>query len=108
MDRKKRPEQPCWITSGLFDGMFEVQEAVGQIDYVKKSVRTHAEADPELVSRLEALEGRVEQLARELAAWAKNWQTFQEAGTRDREHLYQVVLSLKKEWEAGRDEHRDH
>ncbi|MGM0711658.1 hypothetical protein [Brevibacillus parabrevis] len=64
------------------------------------------ETDVATSEQLEKLEQEVAALKESLAAWEKRWKKAEEEQSKERQHLYQVVLSLKKEWESERNEHR--
>lgn len=64
------------------------------------------ETDVVTTEQLEKLEQEVAALKESLAAWEKRWKKAEEEQAKERQYLYQVVLSLKKEWESERNEHR--
>lgn len=98
------------------------QEAVGEKATAKTACEQPAEAkepvpepkfeiimretDVVTTEQLEKLEQEVAALKESLAAWEKRWKKFEEEQAKERQYLYQVVLSLKKEWESERNEHR--
>ena len=64
------------------------------------------ETDVATSEELENLEREVASLKEELASWENRWKEFEESQKKEMQYLYQVVLSLKKEWEIERNEHR--
>ncbi|NGQ97305.1 hypothetical protein G3578_19390 [Brevibacillus sp. SYP-B805] len=104
MEKRRKSEKPHWVTPGVFSGAVQTQERLGQ-EPVSHAL-AQAEEQSELIGKITSLEQDMQTLQRQLQEWEKKWAHFVKASQRDREHLYQVVLSLKKEWEMERDENR--
>ncbi|WP_312108540.1 hypothetical protein [Brevibacillus reuszeri] len=64
------------------------------------------ETDVATSDELRSLEQEVATLKEEVTAWEKRWKEAEESQKKEMQYLYQVVLSLKKEWEIERNEHR--
>ena len=64
------------------------------------------ETDVATSEELQNLEQEVASLKETVAAWEKKWKEAEESQKKEMQYLYQVVLSLKKEWEIERNEHR--
>ncbi|MBO8162951.1 MAG: hypothetical protein H0Z34_04410 [Brevibacillus sp.] len=99
MARQKHSQTGYWITPGVFRGSFEVEHAVGQTAFVKKM----PEEETTQEERIRRMEEQLQQVCSELERYQQEWEQFQEEMEKEREHLYQVVLSLKKEWESRRE-----
>lgn len=95
MERMRKAEKSRWITPGVFSGGFELAEAVGQLEYVKK--QTHEDLTR---TQLEELSAQVNDCKRRLEVLRKDIQEQIAHLSREREYLYHVVMSLKREWEA--------
>jgi hypothetical protein len=107
VEKRKRLETNHWVTPGVFSGHYTVDEAVERITTVKQMETTaHTVDDSAWKERLELLESRVIELTQALAAWENRWKEMEVENKKERQYLYQVVLSLKKEWEKERDEYR--
>ncbi|UFJ42730.1 hypothetical protein LOK74_09650 [Brevibacillus humidisoli] len=99
MEKQKHGDTRYWITPGVFRGTFQVQHAVGQTAYVKKM----QEGEETQEEKIRSLEEQLQHVTVELERYKQEWEQFQEAIEKEREHLYKVVLSLKQEWESGRE-----
>ncbi|MFS0555596.1 hypothetical protein [Brevibacillus sp. 179-C9.3 HS] len=66
------------------------------------------EPDEAVGDQVQKLEQEVRELREALAAWEERWKKLEENHMKEIQYLYRVVLSLKKEWEIERNEHRDH
>nr|WP_217367052.1 hypothetical protein [Brevibacillus sp. AF8] len=66
------------------------------------------ETDEAVVEQVHKLEQEVMELKEALASWEERWEKLEENHTKQLQYLYQVVLSLKKEWEIERNEHRNY
>nr|WP_217444714.1 hypothetical protein [Brevibacillus sp. HB1.2] len=66
------------------------------------------ETDEVVVEQVHKLEQEVMELKEALASWEERWEKLEENHTKQLQYLYQVVLSLKKEWEIERNEHRNY
>nr|WP_202890687.1 hypothetical protein [Brevibacillus brevis] len=66
------------------------------------------ETDEAVVEQIHQLEQEVMELKEALASWEERWEKLEENHAKQLQYLYQVVLSLKKEWEIERNEHRDY
>nr|WP_216675457.1 hypothetical protein [Brevibacillus sp. HB1.3] len=66
------------------------------------------ETDEAVVEQVHQLEQEVMELKEALASWEERWEKLEENHAKQLQYLYQVVLSLKKEWEIERNEHRDY
>nr|WP_207145750.1 hypothetical protein [Brevibacillus brevis] len=66
------------------------------------------ETDEAVVEQVHQLEQEVMELKEALASWEERWEKLEENHSKQLQYLYQVVLSLKKEWEIERNEHRDY
>jgi hypothetical protein len=109
MDKRRKNEPNIWVTPGVFSGSPEIEEAVGKINAPKQTESTPGGDDTHnLRDKVEQLNQQVRQLQESLEAWEQRWQTLEEESKKERQYLYQVVLSLKKEWERERHEHRHH
>lgn len=117
MEKRKKWDLPHWVTPGVFSGNFVVDEAVERISSVKptekstekpmeKMIEIRTQNDPTLLEQVEKLELELTALKEELASWEKRMKELEEEQGKERQYLYQVVLSLKKEWESERNEHR--
>jgi flagellar motility protein MotE (MotC chaperone) len=119
VEKRKRGEPPHWVMPGVFSGHVIVEEAVERVTSVKlpellpfegqaPNEQVKQPEEPTWKERIEQLEAQVAELKQSLAAWEERFKALEAEQKRDCEYLYQVVLSLKKEWEKERDEHRDH
>jgi len=126
MEKRKKWDLPHWVTPGVFSGNYVVDEAVERITSFKpmeftlqKPSGSEKQSDENLTEAVKQVEERLTERIRELeqklievkeqaAAMEKHWKAAEEAQAKERQHLYQVVLSLKKEWENERNAHRDH
>lgn len=126
MEKRKKWDLPHWVTPGVFSGSYVVDEAVERITSFKpmeftlqKPSGSEKQSDENLKEAVKQVEERLTERIRELeqkllevkeqaAAMEKRWKAAEEAQAKERQHLYQVVLSLKKEWENERNAHRDH
>lgn len=115
MEKKKKWDLPHWVTPGVFSGQYVVDEAVERITCLKpmeitlhKPAETDQKAADEMKEQVQRLELEIKQLKEQLVTWEQRYKEAEEAQTKERQHLYQVVLSLKKEWENERHAHRDH
>jgi len=107
MEKRKRLETSHWVTPGVFSGHYTVEEAVERITTVKQTEQTAQKADDVAwKERLLLLESRLTEVTEALAEWEKRWKQMEQVNQKERQYLYQVVLSLKQEWERARDEHR--
>jgi dynactin complex subunit len=104
MEKRRRNEPVHWVTPGVFTGTIHVQETLEQECVNNLPVRAREETA--LTQKIQALEEEMQTLKNQLQELEKKWAQFVKNNQREREHLYQVVLSLKKEWEMERDEHR--
>nr|WP_285860424.1 hypothetical protein [Brevibacillus sp. MER 51] len=66
------------------------------------------ETDEAVVEQVHKFEQEVMELKEALASWEERWEKLEENHTKQLQYLYQVVLSLKKEWEIERNEHRNY
>nr|WP_206768169.1 hypothetical protein [Brevibacillus formosus] len=66
------------------------------------------ETDEAVVEQVHKLEQEVMELKEALALWEERWEKLEGNHTKQLQYLYQVVLSLKKEWELERNEHRNY
>nr|WP_217368503.1 MULTISPECIES: hypothetical protein [unclassified Brevibacillus] len=66
------------------------------------------ETDEVVVEQVHKLEQEVMELKEALASWEERWEKLEGNHTKQLQYLYQVVLSLKKEWEIERNEHRNY
>lgn len=98
MEKPKHGDTRYWILPGVFRGTFEAEHAVGQTAYVKKM----QDADPSQEDKIRILEEELRCMRTELERCRQDWEQFQAAMEKEREHLYKVVLSLKQEWESAR------
>ncbi|GAA4708710.1 hypothetical protein [Brevibacillus fulvus] len=104
---KRRKSDALWVTPGVFSGSLKIEEAVGrissvsQLDWNPKPVE-----DSQLKSQIEMLAQQIQQLQAQLAEWEQRWAMMKEEQNKERQYLYQVVLSLKQEWETERSVHR--
>ncbi|MGG1659703.1 hypothetical protein [Brevibacillus sp. NRS-1366] len=64
------------------------------------------ETDVATSEELQKLEQEVAALKETIAAWENRWKELEGNQKKEMQYLYQVVLSLKKEWEIERNEHR--
>jgi predicted RNase H-like nuclease (RuvC/YqgF family) len=109
MDKRKKNEPNIWVTPGVFSGSSDIEEAVGKINTLKQTESTPGSDDTQyLRDKMEQMNQQITQLQESLEAWELRWQALEEESKRERQYLYQVVLSLKKEWERERHEHRHH
>jgi flagellar motility protein MotE (MotC chaperone) len=119
VEKRKRGEPPHWVMPGVFSGHVIIEEAVERVTSVKlpellpfegpaSKERIEQPEEPLWKERIEQLEAQVAALRESLAAWEERFKALEAAQKRECEYLYQVVLSLKKEWEKERDEHRHH
>lgn len=116
MEKRKKWELPHWVTPGVFSGHYVAEEAVERISSAKSieiSVPVPQAGDKK--EEYEALRQQVNKLQEELqevkallAGWEKRCQELEIEQAKERQHLYQVVLTLKQEWENERNEHRHH
>jgi acetyl-CoA carboxylase alpha subunit len=107
VEKRKRMENPHWVTPGVFSGSFAVEEAVERITSIKLP-EARTEDETPWKERVEKLEAQLSQLTEALSSWEERWKAMEAEHKKEREYLYQVVLSLKKEWEKERDDHRHH
>jgi septal ring factor EnvC (AmiA/AmiB activator) len=107
VEKRKRVENPHWVTPGVFSGSFVVEEAVERITSIKQPEACTSD-DATWKERLEELEAQLAKLTKSLSSWEERWRAMEAEQKKEREYLYQVVLSLKKEWEKERDENRHH
>ncbi|WP_126427208.1 hypothetical protein [Brevibacillus marinus] len=98
MERQKHGDTRYWILPGVFRGTFEAEHAVGQTAYVKKL----QEGEECQEDKIRSLEAQMQHMRTELERCRQEWEQFQAAMEKEREHLYKVVLSLKQEWESER------
>jgi flagellar motility protein MotE (MotC chaperone) len=119
VEKRKRGEPPHWVMPGVFSGHVIIEEAVERVTSVKlpellpfegpaSKERIEQPEEPLWKERIEQLEAQVAGLRESLAAWEERFKALDAEHKRECEYLYQVVLSLKKEWEKERDEHRHH
>lgn len=109
MEKRRKTDHSLWVTPGVFSGSYEVEEAVGKINTVKQEEWTVRFDDSFLIKeKLEQLQQEVAQLQVAGSQWEKRCLMMEEENRKERQYLYQVVLSLKKEWEQERNEHCDH
>lgn len=116
MEKRKKWELPHWVTPGVFSGHYVAEEAVERVSIAKPiEITVPLPLAAEKNGELEALRQQVKKLEEEMqelkgmvASWEKRCQEMEQEQDKERQHLYQVVLALKKEWEQERDEHRDH
>lgn len=107
MEKRKRIESPHWVTPGVFSGNYTVEEAVERVTTSKQLDAPVQSIDDSLwKERMQMLESRLAELTQALTTWENRWKTMEAENKKERQYLYQVVLSLKKEWEKERDEHR--
>jgi len=107
MDKKRKTEPILWLTPGVFSGPVEAKEAIGRIREPDHPAEESPQADLRLArEQLTRLEEQVRQLQDALQSQDQRMEKLLEEQRKEREHLYQVVLSLKKEWEMERDAHR--
>ncbi|MGD8189260.1 hypothetical protein ACQCN2_04580 [Brevibacillus ginsengisoli] len=114
MEDRKHFMNSHWITPDVFSG--EIQHAVGQSNYVKRVMEfeqqevTIEESDVkwnELIETIADLKNRVVQLEESVTQQQEKMddlkkyiRELEENQTKERAHLYQVVLLLKQEWET--------
>jgi len=126
MEKRKKWDLPHWVTPGVFSGKYVVDEAVERITSFKpmeitlqkpsSSEKQEDEAckeemkqvEEKLMEQIQQLEVKLNEAKEQFAAAEKRWQAAEETQAKERQHLYQVVLSLKKEWENERNANRDH
>lgn len=129
MEKRRKWDLPHWVTPGVFSGNFVVDEAVERISIVKpmekqaeQSIDQETEAkmerrtdhlmleqtETERKEYREKLEQEIQSLKEAIASWEERFKQLEKEQTKQLQYLYQVVLSLKKEWESERNEHRDH
>lgn len=93
----KKPHQSAhWVQPGVLRGY--IRETNGQHHYIKRAVLEWPATD----EKWQKLEHEVEQLRSDIDTAQQKWNEVLEEIKREREYLYQVVLTLKKEWEMGR------
>jgi hypothetical protein len=105
VEKRKVIVNPHWVTPGVFSGSFVVEEAVERTTTIKLTEASAADETP-WKERLEKLEAQLAHLTETLSSWEEHWKAMEAEQKKEREYLYQVVLSLKKEWEKERNEHR--
>lgn len=66
------------------------------------------EPDDGVFEQVQKLEQEVLELREALASWEERWSKLEAGNAKEMQYLYQVVLSLKKEWENERNEHRNY
>ena len=116
MEKRKKWEVPHWVMPGVFSGHYVAEEAVERVSTAKPieitvPIPTAADKKAELEAltlQVQKLEEELHELKGVLASWEKRYQEMEQEQSKERQHLYQVVLALKKEWERDRDEHRHH
>jgi len=116
MEKRKKGELPHWVMPGVFSGPVVAEEAVERMNPAKRMEITVAipatgdrkEELEDLTRQLQKLEAELEELKEALSGWVKRVEEMERDQAKERQHLYQVVLALKKEWERNRDEHRHH
>ncbi|WP_400163736.1 hypothetical protein ACAF76_011745 [Brevibacillus sp. TJ4] len=116
MEKRKKWEVQHWITPGVFSGHYVAEEAVERISTAQSlEISVPIPQANEKKEELEALRQQVHTLQAELREvkelldrWEKKSAELEAEHAKERQHLYQVVLSLKQEWEKERNEDRDH
>lgn len=109
MEKRKKAEGNHWITPipGVFSGQFVVEEAVERVTSMKREDFQTSEGSAGRM-QTEQFQQQLDALKEAVARWEERFEKLQEEQKREREYLYQVVLSLKQEWERERNENRDH
>jgi len=105
MDKRKRQDRMQWVTPGVFTGGTALQEMVEHMSITTQHERKESKSFP--LEKGEELEEKVKRLESQLKEWEQRWMKQMKAAQHEREHLQQLVLMLKKEWEMERDEHRN-
>lgn len=109
MEKRRKNDSSLWLTPGVFSGSYEIEEAVGKINEVKQEEWTVRFDESFLLKeKLEQVKQEVAQLQEAVAMWEQRCQLMEEENRKERQYLYQVVLSLKREWERERNAHSDH
>jgi hypothetical protein len=123
MEKRKKWDLPHWVTPGVFSGEFVVDQAVERITSVKQmeiNLQTPQVVEQQedeslkeplnepLKEQIAQLELELKEVKDQLASWEKRYTDAEEAQAKERQYLYQVVLSLKQEWENERNARRDH
>lgn len=109
MERRKKGDNGQWVTPGVFSGSFVVEEAVEKTNTVRQCEQPlPAVEEQQLQMKMEQLETQLTDLREALVSSEDRWKRMEADFKKEREYLYQVVLSLKKEWENERNEHRHH
>ncbi|GED52680.1 hypothetical protein EDM54_17585 [Brevibacillus borstelensis] len=107
MEKRKKGETTHWIMPGVFSGEFVVDEAVERVQLKKLGDQRDA-AEALWKERAEEIQKELAALKEAVSRWEERFKVLQEEQKREREYLYQVVLSLKQEWERERNENRHH
>lgn len=116
MEQRRKADWAQQRMPAMFAGAVDAVEPFGQLRFSKRIGSVEEGRDDRSVEeRWERLEAEVASLKAELVRLRDHWDRWkarreeQEARfARECEHLAQMVLMLKREWEAMRDEHRDH
>ncbi|USG63462.1 hypothetical protein NDK47_14880 [Brevibacillus ruminantium] len=110
MDKRKKGEGSHWITPipGLFSGEIMVEEAVERVTSIKREEVVMTTDGAQWRLRAEEMQQELAALKEKVTRWEEQFKALQDEQKREREYLYQVVLSLKQEWERERSENRDH
>lgn len=106
MEDRKKSNGTQRFTPDVFCG--DIREAVGQYNFVKRVEKVVPSNKVEdLVEEMKNFQEEVRALRNELFLRDQEIQRLRECineiisdNSKERTHLYQVVLSLKKEWEA--------
>ncbi|MEJ8544815.1 hypothetical protein [Brevibacillus borstelensis] len=107
MEKRKKGENTHWIMPGVFSGEFVVEEAVERVQ-LKKQEDHRAVVEALWREQSAEIQHELAAIKEELTRWEERFKALQEEQKREREYLYQVVLSLKQEWERERNENRHH
>lgn len=104
MEKRKRNDNMHWVPPGVLSGNAKLQNLVEHVSITKQA--DDKESKPVSQDKLAELEKKVKSLESQVLEWEQRWAKFVKAAQQEREHLYTIVLLLKKEWEMERDEHR--
>ncbi len=100
MEKRRKGDQVQWITPGAFCGIVEADDAVQRISATQE---TGSQINQDQVQeKIHQLENQLAAMQASLAEWEKKFQKAEAEHKKEREHLYQVVLMLKREWELQR------
>ncbi len=104
MDKRKRNDNMLWMTPGVFSGSAKLQDLVEHVSITRQA--TEKESNPASHKKIAELADQVKSLELQVKELEQRWSQFVRESQQEREHLYRIVLLLKKEWELERDEHR--